>query len=464
MGPTMMKEKGRGGCSPKHSRTLSVADAAGRFLGEPFSCGGYLSRSSLLGAFLIWLSFIGSAQGGSYLDSAHGNAVSGVDRSAMDAKFAEYATGNCAHCHEMHASMQGVEPAPAGGPAPHALFARGFNPGRTLNPYQMSDNFCFYCHSEETILQTTNRDYSAVFGGAHPESGPQSIMAAFNQASYHNLYDIGNFLTGNPAFSTWYSKRGNPCSGCHDSHKAKRNWDGMQPGFPLLSAISKPGERNLWGEVQLMSSYSSYEAPAAFGSSREPAGIGEPDGSKTPDYPGFCSSCHNETSVLWSTTLNRELKKINWGSMGEYRDKHGSLARSRADHLREPYETAAAFKSNFILSCLDCHESHGSENIMLLRRRINGENLEGIIAATETMGFACSRCHKDDEAAAAGTGERNRWEYAHHIAPGAPYSKTGCMDCHADAGGGSPIDCGNCHGHGMKDSWAGANQTGRNTF
>jgi hypothetical protein len=30
--------------------------------------------------------------------------------------------------------------------------------------------------------------------------------------------------------------------------------------------------------------------------------------------------------------------------------------------------------------------------------------------------------------------------------------------------GGEPIGCGNCHGHGMDDSWAGANKTGLKTF
>lgn len=406
-----------------------------------------------------------AAVGGPYLESAHGNSVYGVNRSTLDDKYATFATGNCAHCHESHASLQGVDPLPAGGPAPHTLFANSFNSSRTQNPYIESDNFCFYCHSDDPGPQVRNHDYSTAFGGGNAVDGPQSIMAAFNQASYHNLYDIWGFLSNDPTYAGWFNKLGNPCSACHDSHLAKRNWDGAQTGFPLLSAISKPGvPGNLWGEVEVMSTNFGYEAPYAFVDSREPAGVGEQDGGNTPDYVGFCTSCHNPDTTLTSTTLNRELVKINWGTAGLNQDKHGALSRDGSSYFREPYLTASSLKSNFILSCLDCHEAHGSDNIMLLRRRINGENLEGPVASTDAMSYLCKRCHKDDLAAAAGTGAADRWEYVHHTAVGAPYAEATCTDCHASSDGSTPVACGNCHGHGMNDSWAGANQTGRATF
>jgi len=43
---------------------------------------------------------------GPYLDSAHGNSSYGVKRSIT--KLSDYARGNCAHCHEMHASIGGL--------------------------------------------------------------------------------------------------------------------------------------------------------------------------------------------------------------------------------------------------------------------------------------------------------------------------------------------------------------------
>jgi hypothetical protein len=407
---------------------------------------------------MIWL-LTSLAVGGSYRDSAHGDAASGVNRSPIDPKFEGYATGNCAHCHEMHASLEGVEPAPSGGAAPHVLFARNFNSARIENLYVESDNLCFYCHSNNAGQRVINLDYSGAFGGA--TSGPQSIMEAFNQGSYHNLYDIWSFLRNN---QPWFTDISNPCSGCHNPHLARRNWDSGKPGFPLLSAISKPSDHlSLWGEAELMSSFS-YEAPYSFGLTREPAGVGTPDGDKTPNYVGFCTDCHNPANSIWSTSLNRHLKMINGGETGEKRDKHGTYARDGADHFREPYAEAAGIKNNFVLSCLDCHEPHGSANIMLLRRRINGENLEETVVTTDAMGHVCRRCHQDDQTAQPGTGLANRWEFIHHEAAGAPYAKSSCTDCHGSGEPVPPIPCGNCHGHGMSDSWAGPHQTGRKTF
>jgi len=404
------------------------------------------------------------AVAGPYNESAHGNPEFGVNRSSIDEKYGDYSTGNCAHCHEMHNSLQGMEPFPAGGAAGHGLFAEALNTSRPQNPYLETDNFCFYCHNDTSGPQVRNQDYSTTFGGGNSGEGPQSIMAAFNQASYHNLYDIWNYLTNDMVYGPWFAKHGNPCSACHNSHLAKRNWDSGQEGFPLLSTISRPGfSRNLWGETETMSAYFTYEAPYSLGENREPAGIGEQDGSNTPDYIGFCTSCHNPDNTIWSTTLNRELKKINWGQTGQSKDNHG-LQNGGVNYLRDPYLTASAIKSNFVLSCLDCHEPHGSENIMLLRRRINGENLEGILVTTDAMSYACKRCHSDDLAAAAGTGETNRWEFVHHLAADAPYPQAVCTDCHSSADGNTPIACGTCHGHGMDDSVLGTNATRRRTF
>lgn len=408
---------------------------------------------------------VAPAAAGSYRDSAHGNASYGVNRSAIDGRYADFATGNCAHCHETHASLQGSDPQPVTGAQAHTLFAGSFNSSRTQNPYIESDDFCFYCHSDSTGQQVKNQDYSVTFGGGTAGSGPQSIMAVFNQTSYHNLYDIWNFLSNNTTYSSWFAKLGNPCSACHNSHLAKRNWDNGQTGFPLLSAISIPGNASsLWGETELMTSYFNYEAPYAFSTTREPAGIGDVDGGNTPDYVGFCTSCHNPDTTLTSTTLGRDLKMFSWSSIGLNQDKHGALVRDGASYLREPYLSAATNKSNFVLSCLDCHESHGSASIMLLRSRINGENLEGTVDTTDNLSYVCKRCHADDLAAAAGTGATNKWEYIHHTATDAPYAEASCTDCHASGDGSTPIACGNCHGHGMDDSWAGTHKTGRRTF
>lgn len=423
----------------------------------------------LVGLLVAWL-LPGAVAAGPYLDSAHGNATYGVNRMVLDAQYANFATGNCAHCHETHASIAGSNPRPVGAPSPHTLFSVNFNSARTQQPYLEADNFCFACHSDTSGQQVVNQNYSTTFGGGTAGSDPQSIMTAFNQNSYHNLFDIWSFLQNNPQYPG-FNVNSNPCGACHNPHLAKRNWDGTQPGFPLLSSLSRPNAPNsLWGEAELMSAFLGYEAPYAFATSREPAGLGDQDGAKTPDYVGFCTSCHNQDNVIWSTTLNREIKKINWGNSGLGTTKHGDLTREGNNSFREPYLTAAALKSNFVLSCLDCHESHGASNIMLLRSRANGENLEAAVTASAALGVLCKRCHSDDLLAAAGTGTANRWEYVHHLASGAPYPQTTCGNCHGAGGGigggvgGEPIDCGYCHGHGLDDTVLGTNQSGRITF
>ena len=414
-----------------------------------------LTRKAAFGAGLFCLFLPAAALAGAYLLSAHGSGTVGVERAVMAS--AGYGRGNCAHCHEMHASLAGDEPAPAGGAAsPYALFAGSLDPA--VKPYTESSNFCFYCHnSTGSAQQVTNRDYSATFGGGGLASGPQSIMAAFNQASYHNLGDIKTFVNNSSAY-LWFSDSSNPCDGCHNPHLAKRNW----VSIPENSAISKPSSHfSLWGEAspQLMSSYS-YEAPYLTWQStyvsayREPDGGSTTDGSKTPDYVGFCTDCHSSTNTIWSTTLNRNLRVINWAVGGE---KHGGLARDNSPaNFRQPYLTAAGSKGNFVFSCLDCHEPHGSSNIMLLRRRVNGAELSGAIGNVNALGPLCSRCH---------TGGM---ESIHHTVANAPYpNPVQCAGCHGGQPSSNPVPCGNCHFHGSNDSWLltkGRTPTYRKTF
>lgn len=401
------------------------------------------------------------AQAGPYLDSAHGSALAGVRRGVMAS--AGYGQGNCAHCHEMHNSLGGAEPAPVTGAAqPYALFSPAFNPALTSGPYVEADNFCFYCHNGFGSAQVVlNGDYSAVFGGGNVAT--DSILATFNQLSYHNLGDIRNLAITD--FAAWFTAASNPCNACHNPHLAKRNGIASLAGYPLLSALSKPTDHfNLWGETQLMSAYSSYEAPYsnAVTASREPGGVGDINGSKTPDYVSFCVSCHTSTnSTIFSTTIytasgtGRNLLPIDWSSSG---DKHGNQSRGIRLDIREPYLTAGSTKSNFVLSCLDCHDPHGSANVMLLRRRVNGEDLASVISSTATTGEFCRHCHLDDLLAGGGTSEENKWMYSHHSDADAPYKGpiSGCSNCHHANGGGGPpipIPCDNCHFHGGDDSW-----------
>jgi len=107
----------------------------------------FLRRVAAQALALLFLASAGYA--GPYRESAHGDGDEGVHRLVPGVSSpGPYITGNCAHCHEQHASMGGQEPVPQnGGPSPFALFAPPFDSARRFAPYQMEDVFCFYCHS-----------------------------------------------------------------------------------------------------------------------------------------------------------------------------------------------------------------------------------------------------------------------------------------------------------------------------
>lgn len=63
--------------------------------------------------FCLLFLFSRSACAGDYLNSAHGNSSYGVER--ISTASLGYSKGNCAHCHEQHASIGGEEPEPARG-------------------------------------------------------------------------------------------------------------------------------------------------------------------------------------------------------------------------------------------------------------------------------------------------------------------------------------------------------------
>jgi len=394
-------------------------------------------------------------EAGDYMDSAHGAADIGVYRANIGDAPPQgfgYSRGNCAHCHEQHASIAGSEPNPApGGPANFAIFANNFS-GVQTGGYVETDNFCFFCHNNNaSAQQVLNNDYSQTFGCAG--QGTTSILATMNQQSAHNLYDIlNNFADGT---FPWFRDESNPCNGCHNPHLAKQNQSA--PTDPTFSAISKPSDHfTLWGTTETMeSSYNTGYEPPLCTTTREPAGSADANAGRasTPDYISFCTDCHNSTRQISSTPLAGTLTTIDWLTG----DRHGATNARAEVTLNTPYSPG----TSYILSCLDCHEPHGAPNIMLLRRRVNGSDLiDGTITENITTldsnqwGFLCRKCHPDD-----GAGKANQWEEVHHLANDAPFpSPKQCHSCHPLGSGTPPISCGatgisstrDCHGHGRE--------------
>lgn len=429
---------------------------------------------------------------GSYGDSAHGSASIGVNRGVT--RDSGYARGNCGHCHEQHSSIDGVEPTPGNGAVVYSLFYQNFNSAAMTSPYLETDNFCFFCHSTLTSSgqSVANFDYSDSFGCG--TLGETDIRATMNQFSSHNLYDVYNFA--NAEFS-WFSDFSNPCNACHNPHLAKDN--AGNPHDPTFSAISKPSDHaNLWGAgmTETMGNQFGLDYEPLFcndsHSNREPAGSSSASQGRdnTPDYVGFCTDCHTSTANIYSTNLGRYLKKIDWGMGG---DKHGE---TRTDSryprnsngvpitgggavVQAPY-ALVSLTQDYTLSCLDCHEPHGSPNGMLLRRRVNGGGLGKIITAVDEsaddgvkpndnkdIGYLCMRCHQDDKKRGAfSETEDNVWRYIHHASaidwdtpycggtPTPPDTRLTCggdgaLRCHAWSGNGMGIPhCTDCHYHG----------------
>lgn len=149
--------------------------------------------SVVLTVCMVFLFVAVQASAGDYLNSSHGNSTTGVDRSALGAGVAQlstYSVGNCAHCHEQHASIEGTEPAPVGG-------------GQSYLGFDLEEELCFFCHDA---------------------NGPAStdIAGEYAKTSKHpQLTNSGVHLAGeNTAAAFGPGSRHAECTDCHNPHIA----------------------------------------------------------------------------------------------------------------------------------------------------------------------------------------------------------------------------------------------------
>jgi len=427
----------------------------------------FFSRKSLklVLILLVFLFLLGSIKNAylqpppptvpTYTWSAHGNTSYGVNRSSI-AAFG-YSIGNCAHCHEQHASIGGAEPDPAqGAPAKYLLF-RGI--GQDQN-----SRFCYGCHVDQgtpsnQVSMPYQYSYSGIAGGdttlTQPGACPNDIKDAFvfinegctgphsncnsSAGSAHCLWDIQDYLKNKWNFPIRDNVQA--CSGCHNPHRAQYDSHGNSyprtasrlTGQKLVSVVSRPIDHSkdnnawkLWGDDldERMSYYAlnrdggggTYQAPCQYPwSSRcssgppprclqcEPDGSSIQDGSNVFDSVTFCQDCHgNASDPVHSTRLGRDLDIIDWGS-GAMSNQHGQNSDNGVGaggrYLNAPYPRNAMMSASpdYVLSCLDCHEPHGSPNEFLLRQEVNGVQVNvvhgGPISGGNWCDF-CSACHE----------------------------------------------------------------------
>ena len=431
-------------------------------------------RIHLFSTLIILLSICctSAAFAGAYLDSAHGDATNGVDRNSISSL--GYAIGNCAHCHEQHASIEGTEPAPVKpGPDNYALFYNNF--------VNQTDGLCYQCHTDGII---TNYSYSYRAGGwtasAVYMDDIQEMFTFTNSTpltnfpTSHNLSDILTFIQT----QAWgYTANSNPCSACHNPHAAQGDpLNSLNPktaaarGAPLYQPIPAPlalpsehtnSPWQLWGDDwdgtnggvqsgvrERMTNYApggAYQDPYIYNTAPPaPTQRYEPDsslalqnGSNLTDTVTFCLSCHS--NIVNSSNLGN-LTAINWAT-----DVHGAGLARDGNHnkgsINGPYTEASG--TNYILSCLDCHEPHGSPNTYLLRPEVNGAQVtppnplaaQVITANNSTNNWAtfCNACHTVGAGTTGGTLCIN----ANHPTG---YPNIDCSQCHYHGSVGTPSE------------------------
>jgi predicted CXXCH cytochrome family protein len=406
-------------------------------------------------------------------DSAHGSATSGVHRTSLpESPSQAYATGNCAHCHEQHASVNDSEPTPAGGSGYYAVFKSGLG---------NSDNFCFGCHTTSGGQQAvTNYNYSRRFGG-HAGSTVASIRDAFPTApgalgsapSGHNLASIATWAyVINSSSNPWgWVKDGstnttNPCLACHDVHRSMQtsgppSWDSSKANLILPQAHNRAYADNLyghlWGDENEQRSITriiptgtvpasvyerqsdlaanwpaspsetrAYQSPNSLLGGYEDGGTG--DGSSQPNYTELCLACHRlvvtgVVKIKYDKTIvaaNREMhglaeEEFPCAGSGGWGDLRPPYVTTSGEGYPSPPGTCTDTKrnKNYIVGCLDCHEPHGSALPYMLREEVNGHVVNPALITSTNLKDFCIGCHD--------------WSYL-----SSPHQNmmSNCKDCH----------------------------------
>jgi hypothetical protein len=375
-----------------------------------------------------------------YADSAHGNASYGVNRSDVlpDPDHPDaYDIGACAHCHALFDDS-------TCGQYNFMLFYD--------DVISISNLFCFTCHSgSSTWQQVTNYPYCINFGG-QASLFYENIWEQFNNSgsmynecgSRHHLGQIYNSLKSSIGQNWGFSSDPDPCVACHNPHADQRNHPVAIGGEGKLNtAIRRPSHYKstnpqdlLWGDdTDERMKYSAqniyggtYQAPYygdTAGTKFEPSGNANPsDGSDLPDYVTFCLDCHQYE--LWDPEREESVKAIDWtGARHGAYPANDCVGRYGEGSLRAPYINSA--NSNYVLSCLDCHEPHGTDRRRhLLRRFINGEPTDTAECSGADMISICGRCHSSSF----GHGTGAPFGYACLVCHGhgAPLWGTGCPE------------------------------------
>jgi predicted CxxxxCH...CXXCH cytochrome family protein len=299
----------------------------------------------------------------------------------------------------------------------------GSNTIKMLNPTPSIHALCFNCHTNGKV------ENFALSGPDHASS----IAESFTHTANH---DLGAYFWLGEDPEQRYEME---CTTCHNPHLVSgshlESGQGKSPVTrPKFSELISENPRavgdELWGDdpdektsVLAESGYGTggwefnilrgfeigamdmpfdqgavYLAPLAdTETGREVAGT------DAPDYTTMCLDCH-------TNYVNKDLYPINWGQDGFLCDPSGpedERINCRATHgldsansprmgqwvLLEPFNSDDRMAGvNYVLSCLDCHESHGSNIGQMIRSKINNVVSENDPSELR-WGTICAKCH-----------------------------------------------------------------------
>ena len=251
------------------------------------------------------------------------------------------------------------------------------------------DTFCYGCHTDGVIKNhaLSNRK------GYH---SADDIQEAFTKKTKHKIG--GTFKVNGQTFTL-------QCTTCHNPHLVTgKYWSAASNKTPITrpsftSAAKNPRAvgTNVWGDGpgEKMKDYAGsglYQAPNndVF------------TGAQLPDYVTFCLDCHKNSigkgPVSWSKSHGKGTAGTpagghgpNWYSFGKGLGWDGDncvdytvcwpvkqRGKSFLAHTRKPYDQEKRIaNANFVLSCVDCHEAHGSARGGLIRERHNTNDQGG---------------------------------------------------------------------------------------
>lgn len=279
----------------------------------------------------------------------------------------------CTACHDVHGSVGGT--------------ASTYGAMTTANEQAL----CYQCH-------TTGGVQNDAISGAGLAT---NIQQAFGMSSTHQLGTA--FNVGSQSYSL-------QCTSCHNVHIVTgKYWEADQGKSPVTRFTNNVA---VWGGAgQKMADYGgTYRTPASDSFS----------GSDLPDYVTFCQDCHARPQselgahggISWGGDEPHGLNSANspngggtcpdWFACGQAAGWDGDdcvgdqaecwpvIPRGKGDQLfsRDSYDHEDRIAgANFVLSCTDCHEAHGSTVRSMIRPNPNGGT------GSTIWNNMCNSCH-----------------------------------------------------------------------